>query len=130
MITIGSQTSSSRFSTGATAGEPLLSRTSAPGITASLLASVMPGSRRKGVLAALAQPRRRELGRDGANVPPASLAFCPVSALDRHLNTVVFERVAVPCHLGAGRQGPQFHLGHDEQHRQVAGVALQERQLP
>ena len=77
------------------------------------------------VLAALAQPgplrARLETRR---HVAPAPLALHAAGALDRRSRGC-----ASPSRLDVGRRRPQLDLRHDEQHRQVAAYALEQREL-
>src|SRR5580765_6316007 len=73
---------------------------------------------RQRALAALAQSRGGRVVGDFVHVAPAPLAFHPMSALDDHRDLI-----------GRTRATPQFHFRHDEQHRQVVLVTLQEHEL-
>src|SRR5919198_5468530 len=102
---MGSQISSRRGRTWRTAG----------GAPASLVSasSAINGFRER-LLASVAQPRPGRIGRDLVDVPPASIALDAAGTLDGdpQLRTLL-----------------KLHVRHDEEHRQVARVPAEQREL-
>src|SRR5262245_33880132 len=112
-MAIGSQISSRRAGAGSAVS---------PGTTAPFSVSSIDGLGQR-LLAPIANPRPRRIGRNDGDVAPAPLALHARRPFDRHLR----HRLGVRADVAGCRA--QLHLGDDEQHRELARVALEEREL-
>src|SRR5258708_5678469 len=114
-MSMGSQTSSSRGG--------LAAASSCSGGAIDWLMALSIDGLSECVLTSLTQAGPRRLARDRRHVSPAALALDAGGALDRHTGP------RLPLRFHIRRRLAQLYLGDDEQHRQLLGVLLQERQL-